>query len=308
MIRTTAILLWIGPERPERELLGLATSDALQFGVSAEPYNSPKERLSMHTIVLATQKGGSGKSTLAIGLALAAQQAGQNVRLIETDKQGTLSNWQSRRGLAEPFVEAVYDAGRIEHRLQALERGGVTLTIIDTAAGINAATTAAIRYCDLCMIPTRPSVADIEATAQTLSVARAWRRPFAFILNQTPIRGGHRVSDATAALDEDAPRDIADVLAKPFIVMRNDHQDALAAGLGVSEFAPAGKSAEEIRGLWRWAEAKLNGDAGAGEEVVPDVEFPIMLVPTAAESAVPATPARPLITWADANVSWDACL
>ena len=44
----------------------------------------------MHTIVLATQKGGSGKSTLAIGLALAAQQAGHAVRLIETDPQATV--------------------------------------------------------------------------------------------------------------------------------------------------------------------------------------------------------------------------
>ncbi len=57
----------------------------------------------MHTIVLATQKGGSGKSTLAIGLALAAIQAGHTVRLIETDPQGTLSNWQSRRPYAEPW-------------------------------------------------------------------------------------------------------------------------------------------------------------------------------------------------------------
>ena len=55
----------------------------------------------MQTIVLATQKGGSGKSTLAIGLALAAIQAGHTVRLIETDSQGTLSNWQSRRVYAE---------------------------------------------------------------------------------------------------------------------------------------------------------------------------------------------------------------
>ena len=54
----------------------------------------------MQTIVLATQKGGSGKSTLAIGLALAAIEAGHTVRLIETDSQGTLSNWQSRRPYA----------------------------------------------------------------------------------------------------------------------------------------------------------------------------------------------------------------
>ena len=75
----------------------------------------------MRTIVMATQKGGAGKSTLSIGLALAAQEAGHIVRLIETDKQGTLSNWQCRRGLAEPIVEAVYDARAIERRLEALQ-------------------------------------------------------------------------------------------------------------------------------------------------------------------------------------------
>jgi chromosome partitioning protein len=66
----------------------------------------------MQTIVLATQKGGSGKSTLAIGLALAGIQAGHTVRLIETDPQGTLSNWQSRCLYAEPVVEASMPPGK----------------------------------------------------------------------------------------------------------------------------------------------------------------------------------------------------
>jgi chromosome partitioning protein len=211
----------------------------------------------MHTIVLATQKGGSGKSTLAIGLALAAEQAGHTVRLIETDAQGTLSNWQRRRIQAEPLVEAVYSAGEIEQRLQSLASCGVTLTIIDTAGGVSAATTAAIRYADFCLIPARPSIADIEATASTLSTVRAWHKPFAYVLNQTPIRG-QRINNATAALGDEAALDIADVVARPFIVMRNDHQDALSAGLAVSEYAPAGKSAEEVRGLWQWVETRLN--------------------------------------------------
>ncbi len=47
------------------------------------------------------------------------------------------------------------------------------------------------------------------------------------------------------------------MLAQPFIAMRNDHQDALAAGLSVSEYAPSGKSADEIRGLWQWTQARL---------------------------------------------------
>ena len=211
----------------------------------------------MQTIVLATQKGGSGKSTLAIGLALAAIQAGHTVRLIETDSQGTLSSWQSRRIYAEPMVEPVYSAGEIEQRLQSLDHSGVTLTIVDTAGGVSAATAAAIRYADLCLIPARPSVADIEATAPTLSIIRGWNKPFAFVLNQTPIRGP-RVTNAATALDDKAALDVSGVLAQPFIVMRNDHQDALSAGLAVSEYAPASKSADEVRCLWQWVETKLN--------------------------------------------------
>jgi chromosome partitioning protein len=263
----------------------------------------------MQTIVLATQKGGSGKSTLAIGLALAAKEAGHTVRLIEADQQGTLSNWQRRRGADKPLVEAIHNAREIEARLQALALDGVTLTIIDTAGGITAATTEAVRYCDFCMIPARPSIADIEASAATLDLVRAWRKPFAFILNQTPIRS-QRNNFAADAIGEAAARDLDDVLARPFIVMRNDHQDALAAGRAVTEHAPSSKSAEEIRSLWRWTEMKLNGALMAEEEQsgeFAEIDFPIMLTPTAAKSSEQAKE-RPLPTWADNGIAWDAGL
>ena len=214
----------------------------------------------MHTIVLATQKGGSGKSTLAIGLALAAIQAGHTVRLIETDSQGTLQNWQRRRAAAEPAVESIFVAGNLERRLRSLGDSGLTLTIIDTAGGISAVTASAIRHSDLCLIPTRPSVADIEAAASTLQAARAWKKPFAIVLNQAPIRG-QRITNAANTLGNGGALDLSDVLAQPFIAMRNDHQDALSAGLAVSEYAPQSKSADEVRSLWQWVEAKLNAGA-----------------------------------------------
>jgi chromosome partitioning protein len=237
----------------------------------------------MQTIVLATQKGGSGKSTLAISLALAAIRAGHNVRLIETDSQGTLSNWKRRRPYAAPVVEPVYAAREVEQRLQSLDREGVTVAIVDTAGGISAATNSAIRYADFCLIPTRPSIADIEATAPTLSVIRAWHKPFAYVLNQTPIRGT-RLTSAENALSDEAALDIGDILAKPLIVMRNDHQDALSAGLAVCEYAPCGKSAEEIRALWQWIEGRFGNMAAAGDEPIIEelVETPARLPAMAA--------------------------
>ena len=246
----------------------------------------------MHTIVLATQKGGSGKSTLAIGLALAAMQQGHTVRLIEATGHGTLSNWKRRRVEAEPRVEPVTSADDVEQRLEIFDRNGVTLTIIDTAGGVSAITTSAVRYADLVLIPARPSPADIEATAPTLSLVRAWRKPFAFVVNQTPIRG-QRVGHAAATLSDEAALDLSDVLAQPFIVMRNDHQDALGAGLAVTEYAPAGKSAEEIRHLWKWVEKKLGVEAplleqpSLGElQVKPDFAPTMFLLPQPQSSAI----------------------
>jgi chromosome partitioning protein len=249
----------------------------------------------VHTIVLATQKGGSGKTTLAIGLALAALQAGQNVRLIDTDRQGTLSRWQARRGIAEPVVEFVRSADLVEHRLHSFDRGGVELTIIDTASGMMEATIAAIRACDLCLIPARPTVADIEATATTVRVVRACGRPFAFILNQTPTRG-RRADNAASALGS-AMSGLDDVLAQPFVAMRTDQQDALAAGLAVSEYAPAGKSADEIRGVWQWTQARLNGRVLAGF--------------AGSELSADRAPLRAAVEPAfrqEGGTSWDACL
>jgi chromosome partitioning protein len=236
----------------------------------------------MRTLVFATQKGGCGKSTLAAGIALAAQRDGHLVRLIDTDPQATLSNWQSRRPAHDVVVEAVHDAVEIEPQLRKLQREGTDLVIIDTSAGMNAATRTAILCADLCLLPTRPNIADLESTVLTLRVVRAARRPFAFILNQAPIRG-ERGNLAARELSHEAQHELAGIVALPFIATRNDHQDALAAGLTAAEYAPEGKAADEIRQLWEWIETRLNGRSGRSAPIaVPDED--------------------------DSDVPWDSCL
>jgi chromosome partitioning protein len=211
----------------------------------------------MHTIVLATQKGGCGKSTLAVSLAVAAMQEGRSIRLIETDPQGTLWNWQQRRACSVPGVDVISDATQLAQRLWIFSRHDVAVTIIDTASGVSALTNAAIRRADLCLIPVRPSIVDIEAVVPTLGTVRANERPFAFILNQAP-NGGRRVGDAAAELSDEAAPDLGDIVAQPYIGMRVQHQDAFGKGQAVTEYAPAGKSADEIRRLWQWVANKLD--------------------------------------------------
>lgn len=223
----------------------------------------------MHTIALVSRKGGTGKSTLAIGLAIAAMADGHKVCLIEADPLGTISNWRRRRSEPEPSVETVQDGYELARRLPFLARCGVTLTIIDTAGGWSDAARAAIGAADLCLIPARPSPADIEAAAPTLAAIREACKPFAFVLNQTPVRS-HRLDNAAASLSETATSlNMMGVLALPTIALRNDQQDALGKGLAVTEYALEGKSADEIRGLWRWVSNRLTSAPAAAAADLP---------------------------------------
>jgi chromosome partitioning protein len=212
----------------------------------------------MRTITFATQKGGPGKSTLAIGVAVAAMQLGEQVSLLDTDRQGTIANWRGRRSFLQPSVERVADEYELERAMRRLTGKGCTLAIIDTPGTNDMSITGALRAADLCLIPARPSVVDIEATHPTLFLIRRLGKDFAFVFNQTPPHD-RRPSEAAAALNK------IGALALPYIVQRNDHQDALASGLGPTEFAPDGKAANELRALWIWIKHKLeHGSLDAG--------------------------------------------
>ena len=226
------------------------------FDDSSPLERQPRKRKAVWTITLASQKGGTGKSTLSIGLAVAAMEDSERVCLLETDAQGTISNWGIRRANPDPAVERIAHRFQLERALRMLVRRGYTLAIIDTPGSDNDITTAAIRMADLCLIPARPSLADIEAAHPTFKVIHRFERAFAFVLNQAPVRG-QRLGHVATGLSE------VGTLALPYIALRNDHMDSLAAGLAVSEFAPNGIAAAEIRALWAWSKHKLTSAAPA---------------------------------------------
>jgi hypothetical protein len=82
--------------------------------------------------------------------------------------------------------------------LRDLKQRGYTLAIIDTPGSDSDVVTEAIPLADLCLIPARPSQADIEAAYPTLKAIRSFDRKFAFVLNQAPVRGQRPTRAATA--------------------------------------------------------------------------------------------------------------
>ena len=205
----------------------------------------------MRTISFVTRKGGSGKSTLAASLAVAARDARESVAIIDLDPQQSLLNWAALRGDSDIAVETC-TPGRLEALLGSLERNGVTLAIVDTAGGETPGAEAAMRAADLCIVPARPSVFDLVATEGTRKALRSLRRDYAFVLNQCYANTEtQRVQDGVEALEA------LGGLLSPLITARVDYQEASKYGLGVTEYNPEGKAAEEMAALWRSVKRRI---------------------------------------------------
>jgi chromosome partitioning protein len=198
----------------------------------------------MRIIALVTQKGGSGKSTLAASLAVAAKDSREKVFLIDMDPQQSLLKWSATRGEKDIPVETI-TAGKLPRALAALEQNGIDLVILDTPGTDSVATEAAMKAADLCVIPARPTVFDIWSSEVTRARLKTLGKDYVFVLNQCPpMQDSPRVQDGATALEAMGG------LLTPLIASRADHQQAAREGLGVTEFNPHGKAADEMRQLW----------------------------------------------------------
>ena len=204
----------------------------------------------MKAITFVTQKGGSGKSTLCISLAVAAQEKGRSVCILEMDRQATVTDWAEHRKSENPEVAQI-DATQLDDLMARLRDSAFDYVFIDTPGVDSPGTLSAIRAADLCIIPCRPTPADLRAFKPTLAAIYRLEKRFAFVLNQTPPRS-YRVRDATDGLA------VLGILPDVNIVARNDHQDAIGVGQGVTEFNPTGQAAGEVRRLWIWLENRIH--------------------------------------------------
>ena len=205
----------------------------------------------MRTIAFVTQKGGSGKSTIASSLAVAAHEMNERVCVIDMDPQGSLANWAKARGAHD--IEVIpTGAARLPAILASLEAKGFTLAILDTPGAEGAASAAAMQVADLNIIPSRPSMFDLWASARTRAALKNVGGDFVFLLNQCPpAHETARVQDSVETLEEMGG------LISPPILLRVDYQEAARHGWGVTELNPYGAAAEEMRGLWQSVKRRL---------------------------------------------------
>lgn len=206
-------------------------------------------------IAVAVQKGGTGKTTLLASLAVAAAQAGERVTAFDADPQGSLSAWGSLRVRPEPVTDRLrpWEFAQFATILDQLAERGRTLVLVDTPGASIGGVAALLRLADLVVVPIRPSRLDLMAALPTIEVlaGQGMRDRLALVLNQCPPSPSPRTHLYAAQLAG------LGVMAEPAILQRVDHQDAIALGRGVTEHAPHGSAAAEMRTLWAWIDRRL---------------------------------------------------
>lgn len=199
----------------------------------------------MQVISVLMQKGGSGKTTLVLSLAVAASLAGKSVAVIDLDPQATACKWGDRRN-GNPVIISIQPA-RLTQALDAARTEGAEIVIIDTPPRAADAAMAAAQAADLILIPTRPTINDLEtlATTQTLIAGAGAKAKIAVLLNSVPSQGPQSAQAQTYIRD----------LGLPVLPVTLGHRSAYthAAILGktAQEYDPRGKAAEEIKQLYK---------------------------------------------------------
>ncbi len=206
-------------------------------------------------ITVAQQKGGAGKTTLVAHLAVAIQQLGRTVGLLDIDPQGSLSHWHATRAKqsSETGLTHVHIAGwRTAHEVERLARSH-DIVLIDSPPHAETEARIAVRAARLVLVPIQPSPMDLWATRPTLELALQEKKQVLLVLNRVPPRGkvAEEIIAEIAALGAE--------LADARLGNRIGYAGALLRGRSVTDDARPTVAAREVQALAREVLVRCGG-------------------------------------------------
>ena len=214
----------------------------------------------MQVIVINSQKGGSGKTMLAKHLSVEAERAGDGpVFLIDTDPQGSLTAWHTKRESETPQrVELPFDG--LERGLQLLRQHGAAYCFIDTASGRVDVAKELFKLADFVIFPVQASEDDLTAAPVTVQALKEAGVPFLFVL--TRVKANTLITaQAAAVLSKHGE------VAETFVNDRTAYKSPYPKGQTITEAEPKGLAAKEISSLWENIKLCLHGIMQESREV-----------------------------------------
>ena len=211
----------------------------------------------MHVVSIIGLKGGSTKSTLTAHLAVAAHHAGILTAIVDTDPQATLRMWSTRRQIDGPPVRPETTPEFLEPTLKAFEAQGAELIFIDTAGKAEMMGKRAAELSDLVLIPSRTSLADMDAVPTSHAMLKSLDKPHFVIFSDVDVAG--RKNDVKEASKGFAARGIpiGNANGAPTISHRKAFKACFNDGRTIQELEPEGKGAEEVDALFRWVARQI---------------------------------------------------
>ncbi|MCP3963588.1 MAG: ParA family protein [bacterium] len=233
----------------------------------------------MRVFTVTNQKGGVGKTALALHLALAGQEQGLRVLLIDLDTQGnagiTLTGdpglakcdggagdlfagdgvqpLTTPSGIALLHGHQKLDAVDANFKLvdavpvrEAIRVLPYDLVVIDTPPAIGLRQVGPMVWCDLCLTPLEPNGYSVVGLSQTLEILSAARQLNPLLHSRTIINRHIRRSKRQKQYIEQIAARVE--LTQPYLCLHVAVADALDSGVPVWRF---GRAARDTKEQWR---------------------------------------------------------
>lgn len=195
----------------------------------------------MKTLAFIARKGGVGKTTLAAHVAVVASASGKVV-LVDTDPQGSLSQWwQDREADTPSLMETTI--GKLPRELAQVENQDGWV-IVDTPAFDSGIVSQVIALADMVVIPVKPSPHDLRGVAVTVEAVKKAGKPFIFVLTQA-IGTALLTKQAGEVLVESGP------VAQTVMHNRVAFASSMTDGRTVLDTDPHGKASEETTAIYK---------------------------------------------------------
>jgi len=187
-------------------------------------------------------KGGCGKTTTAVHLARYLSESGKRIALIDADPREASTKWYGALKSEIPKAELVGITEPDELIDRALDmKEEYDEIVIDGAGGLDELQRATLIVADRVLIPTQPTVLDLQITADTVKAVRLARKhrreQFPVYLMLTRVMEGRKLQQDARELLEKFPE--MQLLASE-IPEREIVKDLPAKGLTAFDFRDRG--------------------------------------------------------------------